>query len=351
MSAKVRQTVAVIGTEKSRPADFRSRFNVSGLVFPYPNFRRRAAFPPAPLSRANRFKCAAPAGSLSNRSKQREPVSPVPFKVQGSKFKVQSSPLPFLCGLLFNPADPILPIHHSTTNHSTMKITKPLLLALHLSLITLLSACATQPPPSALEQKLFNVQTNYIPVVLLQTNIVLATNYVADPAAPEAGAPLPVIVTNYVFVPATNLAPQYAFSPNTNAAAIAQAAGSVGDFWGVGGIAGTAAGALFSLWAWVRNRQAGLTAATLAQVVETGRQLLLSLPHGEQYDDAWKSWIDPAPGPGRRHPADRQNRRQRRRHRLRPRRRAGDRRPHRVADRRQTLTQRRRDAETQGTRP
>ena len=163
-----------------------------------------------------------------------------------------------------------------------MNTSKSLLLAIPLSLLTLFCSCATQPPPSAIEQKLFNIQTNYVPVVLLETNIVLATNYVSDQ---------PVLVTNYVFVPTTNLEPQYTFSPNTNAAAIAQAAGNIGGFWGVGGITGTMAGALFSLWAWFRSRQAGLTADTLAQVIETGRQILLSLPNGEQYDEAWKTWM------------------------------------------------------------
>lgn len=149
------------------------------------------------------------------------------------------------------------------------------------ALVSCSVGCATrQPAPSAIEQKLFTIQTNYVPVVLIQTNIVMATNFATGEVS---GIPEVMAVTNQKS--------QYNFTPNATAAGISAAAGGVGAIWGVGGITGTVVGALFSLWAWFRNRQASAAAANLAQVIETGREVLLSLPDGEKYDAAWKAWM------------------------------------------------------------
>lgn len=180
-------------------------------------------------------------------------------------------------------------------------LTLALLLAFSFGLIMAVSlgGCATGAPPTKLEQQLFTVQTNYIPVVRVitnyQTETVTVTNIV--PVTTTVG------VTNYTTnVVATLIStptvstqtvqqPSYTYSPNANAGQIQAAGGAVGSLFGVGGLVGTALGGLFSLWGYLRSAKNGQTAGVLAQEIETARQFMKQLPNGQAIDASFVSWL------------------------------------------------------------
>lgn len=147
-----------------------------------------------------------------------------------------------------------------------------------------LVGCVTpsgQRPPSPTEQKYFEIQTNIVPVVVLVTN-----------------TPAPVTNGNLVTLSApvvqavTNQQERYTFTPNANAQLVAGTGGAVGNLWGVGGAVSGAILGVFSLWGLFRSRKSAVaSAAELAQIIETGRQILLTMPNGAKYEAAWKDWM------------------------------------------------------------
>jgi hypothetical protein len=156
----------------------------------------------------------------------------------------------------------------------------PLLLCVLGASVAILSGCGTtttQAPPSPTEQKYFEIQTNYVPVVVLVTNKTEAT----------ATTPASIQVETV-----TNQVAQYTFTPNENAGAVAGTGGLIGNFWGVGAPVGAGLAGLFSLWGLWRSRKSAVaTSAELAQIIETGRQMLLTLPEGAKYEAAYKDWM------------------------------------------------------------
>lgn len=140
------------------------------------------------------------------------------------------------------------------------------------SFALILAGCATsgpQNPPTATEQKFFTIETNYVPVVETRTS--------------EAGTP--VTVTNFV--------PEYVFLPNTNAAGIAATTGGITGLGapGYGALATAVVSGIFGLWGMLRSRRSNQTAATLAQIIETGEQVLLTTPNGAALAQQWKAWM------------------------------------------------------------
>lgn len=117
-------------------------------------------------------------------------------------------------------------------------------------------------PPTKLESGIFNVQTNLVPVVEYRTN--------------EVG----VTLTNYSYL--TN----YAYAQGSGAQAIKDTGGAIGNLFGVGGLVSTALGGLLSIWGYLRSSKNYATAANTAQVVETLRQFIKTLPNGTAYDTA-----------------------------------------------------------------
>lgn len=171
-----------------------------------------------------------------------------------------------------------------------------LIAVLALSAATLIGCASTTP--TKLEQKLFDIQTNIVEVV--KTNTVFKTNYVVQTV--QNIIPLPTgSVTNYTVItnavavpiqlPATNYIESYAFKPNETAATIQTTGGMIGSFFGAGGLVTTLLGGIFSAWAAWRSRKNGQTAVALSQIIETGSEVLKSLPQGAAYDAAWKSWM------------------------------------------------------------
>lgn len=168
----------------------------------------------------------------------------------------------------------------------------------------LLAGCATgaERSPTALEQRLFTIQTNYVPTVHVVTNTIVVTqavqtvitNVVVQPPLP--GATVPIFVTNVIpqiteylstnYVQATQsvTVPVYSYMPGTNATAIADGAETIGSLFGVGSIAKIAVGGLFGLWGLLRSSKANKTAAVLVQGTQVAREMLSRTPQGQALD-------------------------------------------------------------------
>lgn len=146
-------------------------------------------------------------------------------------------------------------------------------------LVTLFSpGCATKPP-TALEQRWFNITTNYVPEVVLKTNYVTITNL-------QGG-----ITVQRNLSAETNLVEQYQYTPGSRAQQVKEVGGAVGNLFGVGGLVTTGLGALFGLWAQVRSSRRYRTAGSLAQTIETLRVFVKGLPNGAAYDTAFVQFM------------------------------------------------------------
>lgn len=125
--------------------------------------------------------------------------------------------------------------------------------------------------PTATEQRFFNIETNYVPV----TNAVIVTN-------PDGTKTTNLVETSK---------PIYLFTKGAGETQITQIGTEVGNLFGVGGIVGTALGALFGAWRWVRGNKAAQTADNLAQSIEMIREFVKSLPNGAVYDSELVNWL------------------------------------------------------------
>lgn len=179
-----------------------------------------------------------------------------------------------------------------------------------LALLALLTACASNKPPTATEKAFFDITTNLVlkivnvtnMVPVYQTNTVVETRTITN----QIGLPVPIFVTNITsfvtfatnIVTQTNLAPSYTMVPGKNAQTVAEVGGAVGNLFGVGGLASTIILGLFSAWAGIRNRQyAGQndaltqTAGVLAQNIQTLRQVIQTTPQGAQLGALIKQYL------------------------------------------------------------
>lgn len=127
-------------------------------------------------------------------------------------------------------------------------------------------------PPTAFEQKMFDVKTNLVEVAVPTTQTVVNGELVTVPGI-------------------TSIVEQYEFLPNERQEAIKGTAKVVGSFWGVGDLAAALVGGAFGLWGMLRSRKSSKMASTLIQVIETGRQILQTTPQGQKLDDRWKTWM------------------------------------------------------------
>ena len=173
-----------------------------------------------------------------------------------------------------------------------MNITRPIKIVLGLILLTgLVAGCSllTSKPPSALETKLYDVKTNYVPVVAVQTNVVTVTqtnvvtvrNPVTEVMYQTNQVSVVSVGTNIVTV--TNLVPAYDFTVKTNVSNDVSAIGTVANafFPGFGGLISTGIAGLLGLWATMRTKaQGSQIAANLTQAIQTARSVIKSLPNG-----------------------------------------------------------------------
>lgn len=128
-------------------------------------------------------------------------------------------------------------------------------------LADLVLGCRSTTPPTPFEQKFYTVTTN--PPVIITT--------------PAGG-----LVTNKA---------AYGFTPNPNAALAGETAGGIANIAapGLGGAVAGIVGTLFA--AWGRIRSANNVSDTLAQSIETARELLKTVPNGDKYDAAFLAWL------------------------------------------------------------
>lgn len=145
-------------------------------------------------------------------------------------------------------------------------------------------------PPSPLESGIFNVTTNYVPVVVPVTEYRTNTVQVTQTVTNTQGVIQSVItyLTNTVPVTTyqTNIVQQYAYANGPGAQTAQTVAGTIGALFGAGGITTTAVSALLALWGYLRSSKNYATAANTAQLVEVLRQFVKSLPNGAAYDAA-----------------------------------------------------------------
>lgn len=158
--------------------------------------------------------------------------------------------------------------------------------------------CVTKPP-TALEQRYFNITTNppvlavvtnYIPVTMYKTNEVLQTitntqnvvEFRTNLVAVAVGTNIEARATVVTKEPET-----YNLKPKPEAIQPIQTVGGIiGNLFGAGGLVTTAIGAAFSLWGFMRSKKTYATATDLAQIIETCRSFVRQLPNGANYDSA-----------------------------------------------------------------
>ena len=177
----------------------------------------------------------------------------------------------------------------------------------------LVAGCAATKPPTALEQRLFNIQTNSTPQVVLVTNVVpvCQTNLVVQTVTVtnQVGVPVMVPVTNYVTygtyvtngVTATNFVLGYTMTPNSTTQATASVAGTLSDLGlpGTGSLVTMGLLGLAAAWAGIRNRQyAGQNSVlqqvsgTLAQNIATFMAVLQQTPQGQQLAPLLQNYLN-----------------------------------------------------------
>lgn len=169
--------------------------------------------------------------------------------------------------------------------------------------LAMLIGCATKPP-TALEQRIFNITTNYYPELVIVTNTAYRTNTVVETIAVtnKVGVIVNQFETNTITVPITQVQtqvvqiPAYTYNVNTNGpgAAAQGVATTIGNIVapGVGGpIAGAIVPLGLAIWAWIRGSKKSATANNLAQTIETARELIKSLPNGTALDNTLTTWM------------------------------------------------------------
>lgn len=178
-----------------------------------------------------------------------------------------------------------------------------------------MTACAalTSKPPSAIESKLFDVQTNFTPVIAYVTNtlppvILTVTNPAPPPQIVVVTNPATlqivtvtntppaqiVMVTNQSppqIVTVTNEVPAYVFTPKQSATDTATGIGAVTNLVapGFGTLVSSALTGILAIWAGLRTKKQNAITANLTQAIETARSVIKSLPNGaavgKQFDD------------------------------------------------------------------
>lgn len=131
-------------------------------------------------------------------------------------------------------------------------------------------AFRTGSPPTKAEAVLFNVQTNYVPIVTTVTN-------------PPTTAGQPPVVTTI-----TNFEPNYVWTPGHVTKDVETGLNAIPVY---GSLASGALGILAGIWSWFRSSKNYNTGVDLAQSIETIREFVKQLPNGATYDSALTTWL------------------------------------------------------------
>ncbi|RPJ19252.1 MAG: hypothetical protein EHM35_20890 [Planctomycetaceae bacterium] len=159
-------------------------------------------------------------------------------------------------------------------------------------LLLALTGCSSAP--TRLERKFFDITTNTFPQVTLVTNIVSISPTNSLPMSPtgKLSTLKPQLGSQTNVVTVTNLIEAYTYTPNTNSAVLVATAARAANLFGPWGeLVGVLLGGLIGGYGLLRSSRASKTAAALAQIIETGRQVLQSTPQGQVLDAKWKIWM------------------------------------------------------------
>lgn len=126
-----------------------------------------------------------------------------------------------------------------------------------LGLVVLINGCTLAPP--AVDRLVFTPQTNSVPIVTNYVTTVTATNATGD------------VETRNVVTWLTNIETTVTYQVSTNAAALIQTGGAIGNLFvpGWGSIGASALLGLLALWARLRSNKINAGAEVLTQTVET----------------------------------------------------------------------------------
>ena len=145
-------------------------------------------------------------------------------------------------------------------------------------------------PPSAVESRLYDVQTNLVDRLEQRTvtNTVTetVTVYETNTVGQIVTRTNEVLLPQYEIVTITNQVEAYTYVPKEETVATVQTAGGVINTFlpGIGtAVSGIGIGLL---GAWAKLRSWKKTGTVLAQNIETMREFLKTLPDGEKYDAA-----------------------------------------------------------------
>lgn len=181
-----------------------------------------------------------------------------------------------------------------------------------LAFIVIAVGCKSTTPPTGFEKTFANYQTNYVEKLVVLTNVVplYQTNTVVNvvTVTNAVGVPVAVPFTNYNTVVTyttnvavgTNMVGVVTAAPSDTAKAVAGTVGSVvGTFVpGAGGLVTSGILGLLSIFFGVRARQfsgkntaLSQVAGTLAQTIETAREILAKTPQGQAIDTQFVAWM------------------------------------------------------------
>ena len=187
---------------------------------------------------------------------------------------------------------------------------KPPFTKLFAALVTLaallgLAGCASGP--TRIERGIYDVRTNFTDQAVVRTNTVVTTNIVASfetnvvnitnavGEISQVATVRPhldyVVTTNHVITITTNqVASSVDYHPRPAVEAGLSAGGSLaGGLFGAGGLASTVLVGLYHAYASFRSRKIN---RGLAQVIETGRELLATTPQGQKLDAEYVDWME-----------------------------------------------------------
>ena len=179
-----------------------------------------------------------------------------------------------------------------------------------LAALAIITGCSTTP--TALDRTVATVQTNYLPTLALQTNVVtlVQTNVVIQTVTVTnaVGVPVPIFTTNANTITTyqtnvvltTNQVPTYSLTPSPTATGVATLAGSATNWFapGTGGLVTSGLLGLLSIFLGYRNRAMNgqntvlsQAAGVLAQTIETGRAVMAAGGAGQKAADAFTAWL------------------------------------------------------------
>jgi hypothetical protein len=165
----------------------------------------------------------------------------------------------------------------------------------------LISGCAmfgkNPGAPSRVEQTVFTIKTNYIELPVFVTNTVSQTVRVPLVVTNELG--ITVWRTNettqvrYETVWVTNTIPKYQYETADSSKAVVTSIGGAINMVapGIGTIASSAILGFFAIWGRLRSSKLNNASISLAQNIETIREVVKSLPDGAKYDAAIVTYL------------------------------------------------------------